>query len=262
MRALHLISVTVGTALLSLSAGAAPVVPGPVYQIALSQQNSNGVIGSFPGSYTLGNASATVDVLPSISLSAHSIGSEDPLSDALINGASARLTYYYGVDGPLANLLVPLSVTYVLRTTVVPPVSYQTVATASLVVVGSTLSINKSIISGGLGNGLTSSDSATVPFNQLSGQTGYVQLTAGAQTLAGGLADAFIDPFIFIDPEFLLSNPGYTVIVSRGIGNVAPVGNVPGPATVWLLGTAVAGLAMRRRKKGPDDRPFPVFGRA
>ncbi len=247
MRALHLFSVTVGTALLSITVGAAPVVPGPVYQIGLSHQNSNGLVGNSPGSYTLGNASASVDVLPAISLSAHSIGSEDPLSDQIINGGSARLTYYYGVDGPLANLLVPLSVTYVMRTSVVPPVSYATVATASLVVVGSSLSIDKRIISGGLGNGLSSSESATAPFNQLSGRTGSVELTVGAQTLAGGLADAFIDPFIFIDPEFLQSNPGYTVIVSRGIGNVAPVGNVPGPATIWLLSTAVAGLAMRRR---------------
>jgi hypothetical protein len=51
---------------------------------------------------------------------------------------------------------------------------------------------------------------------------GTVTLTALTSTAEGGTADADADPFFSIDPVFLASHPGYSVIVSDGITNAVP----------------------------------------
>jgi hypothetical protein len=80
--------------------------------------------------------------------------------------------------------------------------------------------------------------SGKITMTALVGLTDYIGSTS---------AQAWIDPLISIDPTFLASNPGYSVVISAGIGN-APA--VPEPAS-WALmigGFALAGAAIRQRK--------------
>jgi hypothetical protein len=60
-------------------------------------------------------------------------------------------------------------------------------------------------------------------------------------------ASGFIDPYFSIDPATLAANPGVTLNVEPGMGNLAPV---PEPATWAMLaaGTALLAGAARRRQ--------------
>jgi hypothetical protein len=63
-----------------------------------------------------------------------------------------------------------------------------------------------------------------------------------------------VDPYIFIDPVWLADHPGYSVVVSAGIGNAAPsVAAIPEPQTfaMMLAGLGLLGFVTRRRKNKP-----------
>jgi len=67
--------------------------------------------------------------------------------------------------------------------------------------------------------------------------------------LSNGTETASFDPSITIDPNWLASNPGYSLVFSPD--SVA----VPEPFTLSLFGAGLAGAAaMRRRKKTPTKR--------
>jgi hypothetical protein len=64
-------------------------------------------------------------------------------------------------------------------------------------------------------------------------------------------ASALADPYIQIDPSFLSTHPGFSVVVSDGITNSPRGGGsstVPEPATVWSLGSGLLVLVRVARK--------------
>jgi len=63
-------------------------------------------------------------------------------------------------------------------------------------------------------------------------------------------ASALVDPFFQIDPAFLSTHPGYSIVVSDGVPNNPPNGSstVPEPSTVWPLGFGMLALAGIARK--------------
>lgn len=67
----------------------------------------------------------------------------------------------------------------------------------------------------------------------------------------GGTASASLDPYIYIDPTFLASNPGYSLTFSDGVANTPPSSPVPEPSTFLLLGSSILATAgtLRRRLK-------------
>jgi hypothetical protein len=78
-----------------------------------------------------------------------------------------------------------------------------------------------------------------------------VQITvfASASSQDGGVAYANVDPYIYIDPDFLLAHPGYSIEISPGIANVpsSPVGigdptGIPEPCTWTILAGGLFGL--------------------
>ena len=71
---------------------------------------------------------------------------------------------------------------------------------------------------------------------------------------AEATVNVFVDPYIFIDPVFLASHPGYSILVSEGMSNSPTAASVPEPETYSMLltGLGVLGLTTRRRKQKID----------
>jgi len=78
------------------------------------------------------------------------------------------------------------------------------------------------------------------------------QITLFAQISLDSLfqssASALADPYIQIDPTFLSTHPGFSIVVSDGVSNSPREGGsggsstVPEPATVWSLGLGLLAL--------------------
>jgi len=74
--------------------------------------------------------------------------------------------------------------------------------------------------------------------------TNLVSLTAGGQVDVAGQYSAEIDPTLEIDPTWLATHPGYSLVFSS---NYSPV---PLPAAAWLLLSGLGGLAAIARRRG------------
>jgi hypothetical protein len=232
--------------------GATPILPAPFYNLSLSLGGLNTETFTAPGTYQFGGVAIKATGSPgATTLSGSTAGVNDL--------AHGTILYHYVVCGglgcPADDVLVPLFVTFTLHASGSGDSRISTdVATAELDVGGATLSIRKAIQDSNLpGAGQTSDFTGTLPFNQFNGQVGAVTLNISGVSNGGGSTSAFVDPFLFIDPAFLLTHPGYSVIVSEGIGNVAPaapgVPGVPEPVTLALFASGLLGFIARRRRR-------------
>ncbi len=59
--------------------------------------------------------------------------------------------------------------------------------------------------------------------------------------------EAFIDPYLQIDPNWLIANPGATLVLPQGVGN--QLSAVPVPGAVWLFGSGLLGLLALKRQR-------------
>ena len=241
------------TLALAAAAGAAPVLPDATYY-SLIGVGQVAQTDRAPGSYQVGNVSSIVTSSPEASLVGHAGG-------GFLGAMEASLTYSYVVDGAEADLLVPMIATFALgvSATGAPTGTANEVvsnADAELFVGGLNGGFNRSLNATSLGPHPLDIDES-VSFNVLAGRVESVSLVIRAGARLDGVAHAFVDPILTIDPVFALSHPGYSVIVSAGIGNAAPVAAVPEPETYALLlaGLAVTGWTARQRRK---DASTPV----
>ncbi|MGE3774397.1 MAG: hypothetical protein AB7I32_15840 [Gammaproteobacteria bacterium] len=217
----------------------AAAFPGPEsYEITLHQNGQAAEIFRAPGFYQQGSvvsASAFASPFPLATASATSV--RDMSSPAHRTDAGARLAYELVVNGPQDGVAIPLFVQGRLHAEAQTELPLVTFAGASLSVVNS---------SGGAGHLLNTGSvdytgpdlTVTLPFTQLSGEIGFVLLQAVATAVDGGSASAWVDPYFFIDPDFLAANPGYSVTLSPGVVNAVPL-----PGALALLGSGLALLA-------------------
>lgn len=78
---------------------------------------------------------------------------------------------------------------------------------------------------------------------------GTSSTTTPTGVVSTGSAASMIDPYVYIDPIWLASHPGYSVVVDDGVGN-SPIQSVPEPASWGLTVAGLVALVAGRRKLG------------
>jgi hypothetical protein len=189
---------------------------------------------------------------PNVLLTAHGVGNGGVGDIATDIGVH----YSYEVLGPTNGVVVPLSFTWAASITSIQPFS-------SLGPLGG-VTVAVSGITPDFGVGALVLDrsapscpspcvvirSETDSFLQRTGVVGTVDLGISLDVaIPGDDLTVMLDPMITIDPIFLLDNPGYSLIVSPGIGN-GPTNPVPEPESYAMLlaGLGLLGFLARRRK--------------
>ena len=221
-------------------AGAVPVLPEAVYVAALATSVQPMQEYRTPGTYTLAGSSTTVDASPSLA------GQVRTSSD-VIESVESIIHYGFAVVGPALNIAVPMFVALSVDASVGGVLLPYSRAAAQVRVeqqFGS-FAIAAASVSASSQNPHPGRITATLPITMIAGAVGgiWMQIDVGAAG-AGAVAEAFADPYLYVDPAFLATHPGYTVLVSPGIGNTAPV---PEPAAALLFGAGLLGLMARRR---------------
>ena len=242
-------------AFLPVTANAALALPAPIISVILDAGPPEPDLRFFsaPGFHSLNGVGVTVALTPGPQVVSDAFGRPDGGS----NSSSAGLTYSYGLDGPAIDLLVPLFATFrVFASASGGAPGSEVLANATLGIRGvNGTSFNRAEIAQSCAGCGPLEFKGTLSFLQLSGHFDKVELSVATSTSAGAgvsaLARAFVDPYIFIDPAWLADHPGYSVVVSAGIGNAAPgVAAIPEPQTyaMMLAGLGLLGFAAHRRR--------------
>lgn len=98
--------------------------------------------------------------------------------------------------------------------------------------------------------------SSSFMLNEEGSATGFVRINALAEAQISSLGtlsavSAFIDPYFFIDSDYLDQNPDASISFTQGVGNApSNISAVPVPAALPLMASALGifGIARRRNK--------------
>jgi PEP-CTERM motif len=226
-------------AVLPAAAAAQMVLPAAYYFGSVANESTEQDFLA-PGTYILGGASISVIGFPQPSLVGRA-GDDTGLRASF----SGDISYSFTVDGPASVNAIPLFAMYDLHASAIGSV---TNAIASLSITGTRNDFFERVAADGSFS-TPASIFATRPVGLEPGVIGVVSLGVGGFS-DSGLADAYVDPFIFVDPAFLADHPGYTVRVSAGVGNAMPVTSVPEPETYAMMLVGLGLLATTRRRAG------------
>lgn len=199
------------------------------------------------GTYGSGDVTLSLGGSPSAFIHSHAA------ADAARTNVTGSIEYSFEVLSSNLNIVVPILLDYVMTTSAT--LGQGTAAGSSQVNAFSSIQLSGNDNNGAGYNFLqvrNASDSKSVSgtlMEHVTTNTSYkIYLAADAGTFRGGSADAYIDPFLYIDPSFLANNPGLTLDISSGIIN--SISAVPEPSTwaMLILGFAGLGFISLRQK--------------
>ncbi len=196
-----------------------------------------------------------------ISSSTSSAGVATAFADGTFVGfniARANIDYAFSVNGPLSGIYVPVFVVTNMHVGVSPSFGAQ----AILEVLSSDERDYLGQILDTREVGPIAGYSGALAFLARTGIVNTVSMSAvvslSSSRPISGTAEAYVDPYIYIDPGFLAGHPGYSISVSSGFPNVPVSLPVPEPESWALfaigLGMLSGRLASRRgqRARGPS----------
>lgn len=216
--------------------------------------HQGGFVGVPPSAF----ASATGSPFASVSVEVTS-----PAATVLGAGADANFTYWFDVIGGTAGTVVPLMIDYNLSVFSTPDSSAlaRVIVRTDLSFLAEEAVCNPQVCDDtSVSNTLSVQGLAGSTLNSI---TLYALATAPATRISNESARAFVDPYIYVDPSFANASL-YSIVVSSGVANV-PVrpgpgpdpnpgpgpdpSQVPEPATLSLLGSALGVFTLMRRRR-------------
>ena len=230
--------------LAGVAAQAQTVLAPPEYDILVATGSSANQFTA-AGAYVLGGASVEVIGFPQASTFGRASGNPDVGA-----GFTAGVHYFFTVTGPQNDVIIPLLATFALHASAIG--TFATNSSASFQIAFTANDFIERVDADVL-HPTPTDIFATRSFGLEVGRIGQVFLGVSGGSF-GGFAEAYADPYIFVDPAFLAGHPGYTVEVSAGIGNAPAVSAVPEPETyatmMFGIGLLIASqrLAAKRRE--------------
>ncbi len=247
--------VTPPPATFSLTAQAGSALGGPASTFAPTYISSTPGTLSSNGLNAFGNGTTTLTLSDFPNPSILITGTEGGPSGVIRTLAS--MAYYLYVFGPTANQPVPISVTgqIVTNVTAFNTGGNDLTAGASFEVGSRELGFAECNHISGCGvvpiatqiDVLSAVEAGSI-FNPEPTGIFLGASLAGVTQPDGATGRSFIDPIFTIDPTFAAANPGYSLELSAGIGNmIAPVPE-PGTYPLMLAGFALLAFMARRKK--------------